>query len=81
MSAAEAMALLSNPEDERFATVMEHGTLRVEIYAPHGADMQQPHTRDEAYVVIQGSGEFINGESRQPLGRAQGAAHARGRYE
>ena len=51
--------------DERFAKVLEHGSLLVEIYAPRGTDPQQPHTRDEAYIVVQGSGEFINGESRQ----------------
>jgi mannose-6-phosphate isomerase-like protein (cupin superfamily) len=39
--------------------------LCVEIYAPRGVDPQQPHTRDEAYIVVRGSGEFINGESRQ----------------
>jgi mannose-6-phosphate isomerase-like protein (cupin superfamily) len=65
---AEAMAQLPTPEGKRFATVLEHGTLAIEIYAPRGVDPQQPHTRDEAYVVVQGSGEFINGESRRPFG-------------
>lgn len=61
----EAMARLPGPDGKRFATVLEHGTLSVEIYAPRGTDPQQPHTRDEAYIVVQGSGEFINGESRE----------------
>ena len=64
----EAMARLPGADGKRFATVLEHGSLTVEIYAPRGEDLQQPHTRDEAYVVVQGSGEFINGESRQPFG-------------
>ncbi len=64
----EAMARLPSPNGKRFVTVLEHGSLCVEIYAPRGEDLQQPHTRDEAYVVVQGSGEFINGESRQPFG-------------
>jgi mannose-6-phosphate isomerase-like protein (cupin superfamily) len=63
----EAMARLPAPEGKRFATVFEHGTLSVEIYAPRGTDPQQPHTRDEAYIVVRGSGEFINGESREPF--------------
>ena len=63
----EAISKLPNPEGKRFATVFEHGTLSVEIYAPRGEDLQQPHTRDEAYIVMQGSGEFINGESRHPF--------------
>ena len=61
----EAIARVPTPDGKRFATVLEHGSLTVEIYAPRGTDPQQPHTRDEAYIVIQGSGEFINGESRQ----------------
>jgi mannose-6-phosphate isomerase-like protein (cupin superfamily) len=63
----DAMALLPTPEGKRFVTVLEHGSLQVEIYAPRGIDPQQPHTRDEAYIVARGSGEFINGESRQPF--------------
>jgi mannose-6-phosphate isomerase-like protein (cupin superfamily) len=61
----EALARVPTPDGKRFATVLEHGSLLVEIYAPRGTDPQQPHTRDEAYIVVQGSGEFINGESRQ----------------
>jgi mannose-6-phosphate isomerase-like protein (cupin superfamily) len=61
----EAMARVPSPDGKRFATVLEHGSLTVEIYAPRGVDPQQPHTRDEAYIVVQGSGEFINGESRE----------------
>jgi mannose-6-phosphate isomerase-like protein (cupin superfamily) len=64
---AEALARLPTPDGKRFATVLEHGSLVVEIYAPRGIDPQQPHTRDEAYIVMQGSGEFINGESRQRI--------------
>ena len=64
ISIKEAIARLPGPDGKRFATVLEHGTLSVEIYAPRGVDPQQPHTRDEAYIVFQGSGEFINGESR-----------------
>src|SRR5258706_4632264 len=60
----EALSKLPNPEGKRFATVFEHGTLSVEIYAPRGEDLQQLHTRDEVYIVMQGSGEFINGGAR-----------------
>ncbi|HEY0377558.1 MAG TPA: cupin domain-containing protein [Pyrinomonadaceae bacterium] len=65
---ADAMALVPTPEGKRFAAVMEHGELLVEIYAPRGTDPQQPHARDEAYVVHSGTGEFVNGESREPFG-------------
>jgi len=65
---AEALALLPGADGARFAKVLEHGSLVVEIYAPRGRDPQQPHTRDEAYVVVTGSGEFVNGEARQRFG-------------
>ena len=64
----EALQLLPGPNDERFATVFEHGSLLVEIYAPRGTDPQNPHTRDELYFVAIGSGEFVCGESRQSFG-------------
>lgn len=45
----------------------EHGTLTVKVYAPRGTDPQQPHTRDEAYVVISGTGTFVHGDARTPF--------------
>ena len=50
------------------APVLLHGSLLVEYYAPRGRDVQTPHTRDEVYVVIQGSGSFVNGGVRHPFG-------------
>jgi len=47
--------------------LFEHGSLEVEIYAPEGRDPQQPHTRDELYVVISGTGYFLNGSERHPF--------------
>ena len=46
------------------ASVFAHGTLEAEYYAPDRVDLQQPHTRDEIYVVASGSGRFFNGEER-----------------
>lgn len=68
VAATEAVNLLPTSEGKRSVIVFEHGSLQVKVYAPRGADSQQPHTRDEAYIVVQGSGEFINGESRHPFG-------------
>src|SRR5947209_18171846 len=64
MCVAEALALLPGAGGVRFAKAMEHGSLVVEIYAPRGVDPQQPHTRDELYVVVSGVGEFVNGDER-----------------
>jgi mannose-6-phosphate isomerase-like protein (cupin superfamily) len=62
---ADALAKLPGPQSKRFATIFEHGSLLVEIYAPRGVDPQQPHSRDELYIVVSGSGEFVCGESRE----------------
>jgi mannose-6-phosphate isomerase-like protein (cupin superfamily) len=64
----EALARLPGPGGERFAPVLEHGTLLVEIYAPRGHDPQTPHLRDELYVVVAGRGMFVNGDRREPFG-------------
>jgi mannose-6-phosphate isomerase-like protein (cupin superfamily) len=68
VSVAEAMRRLPGPKAERFATVLRHGTLDIEIYAPRGTDPQKPHTRDEVYVVVQGQGEFRNGSRLERFG-------------
>jgi mannose-6-phosphate isomerase-like protein (cupin superfamily) len=64
MSLADGVRRLPTPDHKRYALVFKHGTLDLEIYAPRGVDPQQPHTRDEVYVVVQGSGEFLNGGVR-----------------
>jgi mannose-6-phosphate isomerase-like protein (cupin superfamily) len=53
--------------DKPFVTLFRRGSLEVEIYKPERVDLQQPHTRDEIYVVISGSGFFVNGDSRRPF--------------
>jgi mannose-6-phosphate isomerase-like protein (cupin superfamily) len=65
VSLEDALACLPTDAEERFAKVLEHGSLQVEIYAPRGLDPQQPHTRDELYIVMRGSGVFFNGGVRQ----------------
>lgn len=53
--------------EEAFLEVLRHGSLQVEIYKPDGVDRQTAHTRDEVYVVISGSGQFLNGNTKQPF--------------
>jgi mannose-6-phosphate isomerase-like protein (cupin superfamily) len=75
------MERLPGPDGKRFATIFQHGTLLVEIYAPRGLDSQKPHTRDEVYFVASGSGEYVCGDTRQGFGptdilfAAAGVAH------
>ena len=63
-----ALGLLPSLGGERFARVLGHGSMELEVYAPRGADPQTPHARDELYVVVSGTGEFVNGLERHPFG-------------
>lgn len=65
---SQAMQLLPGAGGERFAKVLEHGSMEVEVYAPSGKDLQTLHARDELYVVVRGSGDFVNGPERHPFG-------------
>jgi mannose-6-phosphate isomerase-like protein (cupin superfamily) len=55
----DALARLATA-DAPFLTLFGHGTLSVEIYQPDRVDLQQPHTRDEVYVVVAGTGRFMS---------------------
>ena len=55
----DALARLPTPAGKRFVACFGHGTLALELYAPRGTDPQQPHTRDELYVVVAGRGTFV----------------------
>jgi mannose-6-phosphate isomerase-like protein (cupin superfamily) len=68
ISLSEALQKLPGPNQERFASIFEHGGIEVEIYAPRGNDPQKPHTRHEFYVVVNGKGTFFNGTDREPFG-------------
>ncbi|HVW96205.1 MAG TPA: cupin domain-containing protein [Mucilaginibacter sp.] len=57
-----------NGSDALFAKLMEHGSMSVEIYRPLNEDMQTPHQQDELYIVIGGSGEFLNNGNRSAFG-------------
>lgn len=51
------------PQGAPFITMLAGGTMRVEVFAPRSADLQQPHAQDELYFVQRGQGELvINGQ-------------------
>lgn len=64
VAASVAMAKLPRAGGKRYETVFRHGSLQLEIFAPRGRDTQRPHDRDEVYVVVRGSGSFVNGTQR-----------------
>lgn len=53
---------------QRYVTMFHHGNLELEFYRPTGTDPQKPHTRDEVYFVISGSGWFVRDKQRQRFG-------------
>ncbi len=68
----EQAASLGPPPPGNLATpVFGHGSLEVEWYAPAHEDRQQPHDRDEVYVVARGNAVFFDGEQRTRV--AEGA--------
>jgi len=56
------------PAGRSSSLLLAHGSMQVRFYAPRGVDDQTPHTQDELYVVIQGSGSFVCGDHRTPFG-------------
>lgn len=56
-------------EDQPFVALFSHGSLSVELYKPVDKDWQEPHSRDEIYVVASGSGTFIHGQQRSSFKR------------
>lgn len=56
--ALAALAVQSSP----FIQLFTHGSLNIELYAPRRVDDQKPHTRDEVYIIVSGSGRFQQGD-------------------
>ena len=67
-SLAEALSAGDPPPGNLAVPVFSHGTLEAELYAPRGKDLQQPHDRDEVYVVARGTGRFFDGETYHAVG-------------
>ncbi|HEY2379822.1 MAG TPA: Clp protease N-terminal domain-containing protein [Terriglobia bacterium] len=64
LSLNDAAATIPTPDGKRFTELFKHGSLSVEIYAPKEIDPQTLHSRDEAYIVASGSGEFVFAHKR-----------------
>ena len=64
---SEALRRLPGPHGEHNVALFEHGSLVIKLSQPRDVDLQKPHSRDEVYVVAQGSGDFVCGNTRQPF--------------
>jgi mannose-6-phosphate isomerase-like protein (cupin superfamily) len=67
VSLAEALSKGPPPPGNLAVPVFAHGSLEIELYTPKDHDPQQPHGRDEVYLVIRGSGVFFDGERRHSV--------------
>ena len=61
ISLAAALSKGPPPPGNLAVPLFKHGSLQVELYAPIGRDLQQPHNRDEVYFVAKGFGTFFDG--------------------
>jgi mannose-6-phosphate isomerase-like protein (cupin superfamily) len=67
LTGSGALKQLPAAPAEPYVILFRYGTLTIGLYAPRGTDPQGPHLRDEVYVILQGSGTFVNGETRHPF--------------
>lgn len=67
LTGSDALSQLPPAPAEPYVILFRHGTLTIGLYAPHGTDPQTPHRRDEVYVILRGSGTFVNGGTRHPF--------------
>ena len=68
ITAASAQNMLAGLGGQRWATIFKHGVIELEYYKPLDTDPQKPHTRDEVYFVISGTGWFVSAAGRQRFG-------------
>lgn len=58
LTVSKARESLQLARSEQSAELLKLGSLTVRFYSPHNHDRQEPHTRDEVYVVANGSAAF-----------------------
>jgi len=64
---ADALSKGPPPKGNLAVPIFSHGSLTVELYTPIGHDPQTPHTRDEAYFVTRGRGQFFDGAQHHAI--------------
>ena len=64
---SRAMESVADSDDGLYGVLMRHGTLELGFYRPRNVDDQDPHNRDEVYIVQSGSGYFVLGDERRPF--------------
>jgi len=47
------------PQGARSAVAFSDAQVELRLFQPDGPDRQQPHDRDELYVIVEGQGEVV----------------------
>ena len=63
----QGLAMGPPPPGNLAVPIFSHGSLEAELYTPKDHDPQQPHDRDEVYVVVRGKGMFFDGFERRAI--------------
>lgn len=67
MHFSDARGRIPGPAGEHAVTVLQRGTLDVALSASAVPKRQTPHTQDEVYVVVRGSGFLVHDGERDPF--------------
>jgi len=66
-TARRALESVAKSEDGEYTVLLEHGSMQLGCYKPQRIDRQNPHDRDEIYVIQSGRGFFFQNGARQPF--------------
>lgn len=66
--ASEHARYASGSPNDPYVVALARGTLELGYYSPTGVDHQTPHSQDEVYVIVRGSGKFHNGDDTVEFG-------------
>ena len=58
VSLQQAIQQLQKQKGDPFSILIQHGSMRVEYFAPRGEDKQTPHKQDELYIINSGNASF-----------------------
>ena len=61
---SDLAALGAPPKGMLSLPVLNRAALDLRYYEPGSVDRQQPHTRDELYIVVSGSAEYCDADGR-----------------
>ena len=63
-SIEKAQLQLKTELGQKFTVMMNHGSMRVEYFAPQDVDTQAPHKQDELYIIASGTAIFNRNKER-----------------